>query len=80
MPGQYFSSDSENELRLHKLGEIRWIYLSLEPSKAWPMLQEYLKNDKELVYNSVKNHGTELQFADNKFKKDKSKFSLCIAL
>ena len=48
MPGQYFSSDSENELRLHKLGEIRWIYLSLEPSKAWPMLQEYLKNDNDL--------------------------------
>ena len=48
MPSQYFSSDSDNELRLHKLGEIRWIYLSLEPSKAWPMLQEYLKNDNEL--------------------------------
>ena len=48
LPKQFFSSESNNELRLHKLGEIRWIYLSLEPSKAWPMLQEYLNQNKEL--------------------------------
>ena len=54
MPNQYFSSDSDNELRLHKLGEIRWIYLSVEPSKAWPMLQEYLKNDNELSISEAK--------------------------
>lgn len=41
-PNQFFSSDNKNEVRLHRLGEIRWIYLSLEPSKAWPMLQEYI--------------------------------------
>ena len=46
LPKQFFSSESNNELRLHKLGEIRWIYLSLEPSKAWPMLQEYLNQNK----------------------------------
>ncbi len=48
LPKQFFSSESNNELRLHTLGEIRWIYLSLEPSKAWPMLQEYLNQNKEL--------------------------------
>ena len=48
LPKQFFSSESNNELRLHKLGEIRWIYLSLEPSKAWPMLQEYLNQSKDL--------------------------------
>ena len=45
-PKQFFSSDNKNELRLHRLGEIRWIYLSSEPSKSWPMLQEYIINDK----------------------------------
>ena len=48
LPKQYFSSEENNELRLHKLGEIRWIYLSLEPSKAWPMLQEYLNENGDL--------------------------------
>lgn len=48
LPKQFFSSESNNELRLHKLGEIRWIYLSLEPSKVWPMLQEYLNEKSEL--------------------------------
>ena len=48
LPKQYFSSEENNELRLHKLGEIRWIYLSLEPSKAWPMLQEYLNENSDL--------------------------------
>ena len=48
LPRQYFSSEENNELRLHKLGEIRWIYLSLEPSKAWPMLQEYLNENSDL--------------------------------
>ena len=48
LPKQYFSSEENNELRLHKLGEIRWIYLSLEPSKAWPMLLEYLNENSDL--------------------------------
>ena len=48
LPKQYFSSEENNVLRLHKLGEIRWIYLSLEPSKAWPMLLEYLNENSDL--------------------------------
>ena len=73
-PNQFFSSDNKNEVRLHRLGEIRWIYLSLEPSKAWPMLQEYIViNDKfnlgeadpgsgEVSTKTVKRNGV-----DNKF-------------
>ena len=36
-PKQLFSAASSSEIRLHKLGEIRWVYLGLEPSAAWPL-------------------------------------------
>ena len=68
MPSQYFSSDSDNELRLHKLGEIRWIYLSLEPSKAWPMLQEYLKNDNDLSISKSNPKTGEILYIPKKYK------------
>ena len=29
LPNQFFSAENKNEIRLHSLGEIRWIYLSL---------------------------------------------------
>ena len=46
-PKQLFSASAANEIRLHKLGEVRWVYLGLEPSSVWPMTIEFLKmNDK----------------------------------
>ena len=45
MPNQFFSAENKNEIRLHSLGEIRWIYVGLEPSKVWPILKEYLESD-----------------------------------
>ena len=51
-PKQLFSAASSNEIRLHKLGEIRWIYLGLEPSAAWPMTVEFLKGDENFGLES----------------------------
>ena len=51
-PKQLFSAASSNEIRLHKLGEIRWIYLGLEPSAAWPMTIEFLKGDENFGLDS----------------------------
>ncbi len=45
-PKELFSAPSENEIRLHKLGEVRWVYLGLEPSSVWPMTIEFLENNK----------------------------------
>ncbi len=45
-PKELFSASSENEIRLHKLGEVRWIYLGLEPSSVWPMTIEFLKSNE----------------------------------
>jgi len=45
-PKELFSASSENEIRLHKLGEVRWVYLGLEPSSVWPMTIEFLKSNK----------------------------------
>tara|TARA_Y100000591_G_scaffold295375_1_gene284634 strand:- start:217 stop:1182 length:966 start_codon:yes stop_codon:yes gene_type:complete len=42
-PKQLFSASAANEIRLHKLGEVRWVYLGLEPSSVWPMTIEFLK-------------------------------------
>ena len=47
-PKQLFSAASSSEIRLHKLGEIRWVYLGLEPSAAWPMTIEFLENKNNL--------------------------------
>ena len=45
-PKELFSASSQNEIRLHKLGEVRWIYLGLEPSSVWPMAIEFLKSNE----------------------------------
>ncbi|MDA9636141.1 outer membrane protein assembly factor BamC [SAR86 cluster bacterium] len=67
-PNQFFSSDNKNEVRLHRLGEIRWIYLSIEPSKSWPMLQEYIVgNDK---YNLEKADPVSGEVTTKSFKRD----------
>ena len=45
-PRQFFSSGSNNEIRLHKLGQIRWLYVESLPSSVWPILNQYIENDK----------------------------------
>ena len=35
-PKQLFSAAAKNEIRLHKLGEVRWVYMGIEPSSIWP--------------------------------------------
>ncbi len=58
-PKQLFSAASSSEIRLHKLGEIRWVYLGLEPSAAWPMTIEFLKNKNNIGLDSFDpNSGT----------------------
>ena len=47
-PKQLFSAASSNEIRLHKLGQIRWIYLGIEPSAAWPMTIQFIEESKNL--------------------------------
>ena len=41
MPQQIFSSGTSNEVRMHKLGEIRWVYVETLPSSAWPMMNDF---------------------------------------
>ena len=38
-----------------------------------------LKKDKEVVYNSVNNHGSELRYADDIFEKDKELVLIAVA-
>jgi len=67
-PKQFFSSDNKNEVRLHRLGQIRWIYLGIEPSKTWPMLQEYIiSNDK---YNLGKADPVSGEVSTKSFKRN----------
>ena len=48
-PSQYFSSGSNNEIRLHKLGQIRWLYVESLPSSVWPILNQYIENEDNLT-------------------------------
>ena len=47
-PRQFFSSGSNNEIRLHKLGQIRWLYVESLPSSVWPILNQYIENQNDL--------------------------------
>ena len=47
-PRQFFSSGSNNEIRLHKLGQIRWLYVESLPSSVWPILIQYIENEIDL--------------------------------
>ncbi|MDG2060483.1 MAG: outer membrane protein assembly factor BamC [SAR86 cluster bacterium] len=40
-PEQFFSSGTTNEIRLHKLGELRWVYIESLPSSIWPLMKNY---------------------------------------
>ena len=46
LPQQVFSSGTTNEVRLHKLGEIRWIYVETLPSSAWPIMKDFWSANK----------------------------------
>ena len=41
MPQQVFSSGTSNEVRMHKLGQVRWVYVETLPSSAWPMMNDF---------------------------------------
>ncbi len=41
LPEQFFSSGSSNEIRLHKLGELRWLYVESLPSSIWPLMKQF---------------------------------------
>ena len=41
LPRQVFSSGTTNEIRLHKLGEIRWLYVETLPSSIWPLMKDF---------------------------------------
>ena len=47
-PRQFFSSGSNNEIRLHNLGQIRWLYVESLPSSVWPILNQYIENENDL--------------------------------
>ena len=49
-PRQFFSSGSNNEIRLHKLGQIRWLYVESLPSSVWPILNQYIENENDLSF------------------------------
>ena len=46
MPQQVFSSGTTNEVRLHKLGEVRWIYVETLPSSTWPLMKDYWNSNE----------------------------------
>ena len=41
IPQQVFSSGTSNEVRMHKLGELRWVYVETLPSSAWPIMKDF---------------------------------------
>ena len=41
MPQQVFSSGTSNEVRMHKLGDLRWVYIETLPSSAWPVMKDF---------------------------------------
>ena len=43
-PEQFFSSGTTNEIRLHKLGELRWVYIESLPSSVWPAMKIFLES------------------------------------
>ena len=73
-PKQLFSAASSNEIRLHKLGEIRWIYLGLEPSVAWPMTIEFLKENARFGLDSFDADSGTINSMTFKFNNTESKY------
>ena len=57
LPQQVFSSGTSNEVRMHKLGEIRWVYVETLPSSAWPMMNDFWVSSGYGVSKSDPNTG-----------------------
>ena len=57
MPQQVFSSGASNEVRMHKLGELRWVYVELLPSSAWPVMNDFWAVSKYGLSTSNPNTG-----------------------
>jgi len=41
LPQQVFSSGSTNEIRMHRLGELKWLYVEALPSSVWPIMKDF---------------------------------------
>ena len=46
LPPQVFSSGSTNEIRMHKLGELRWLYIEALPSSVWPLMKDFWSSNE----------------------------------
>ena len=57
MPQQVFSSGTSNEVRLHRLGEIRWIYVETLPSSVWPIMKDFWSGNKFGIMDDDPNAG-----------------------
>ncbi len=77
-PRQFFSSGSNNEIRLHKLGQIRWLYVESLPSSVWPILNQYIENENDLSIGiSDPNEGViETEIFNRKDKEVKYRFKV----
>lgn len=74
LPNQYFSAENKNEIRLHSLGEIRWIYVGLEPSKVWPIIKEFIQNDDFLNLGTIDPNQGIIETQPFEYLGDSSKF------
>ena len=48
-PKKIFSSEGSEQVEIRRLGEIYWIYAEALPSKAWPLVKDFLGNDYNLL-------------------------------
>ena len=77
-PKQLFSAAAINEIRLHKLGEVRWVYLGLEPSTVWPMILEFFEGSESLNLGNADPSSGILSSKSFSFKNQKTKVELKI--
>ena len=57
LPPQVFSSGSTNEIRMHKLGELRWLYVEALPSTVWPLMKDFWSTSKYGLFFDDPNTG-----------------------
>jgi len=48
-PKKIFSSEGSEQVEIRRLGEIYWIYAEALPSKAWPLVKDFLGNGYNLI-------------------------------
>lgn len=48
-PKKIFSSEGSEQVEIRRLGEIYWIYAEALPSKAWPLVKDFLGNGYNLL-------------------------------